>query len=151
MTCITSNLWIGSIEDVHDITVLEHVTHVLNVAEEMHLFNKSQTHEYTKIAIADDDIHCDIRTILPDCIAWMHEVIANQRGKVLVCCLVGESRCICVVIAYLCMKCGMTFDEACKLVCDRHSTLHVDPRYLHQVQEFVSNKNTHQFKKYMKN
>lgn len=138
MTCITSSLWIGSIEDAYDTTVLDHVTHILNVAEEMHLLNKSQVHEYTKIAIPDDDKHSDIQTILPNCIAWMHEVIANQNGKVLVCCLAGESRCVCVAIAYLCLKCGMTFDEAYKLFREKHSNLYIYSQYLLQVQEFVN-------------
>jgi protein-tyrosine phosphatase len=139
MTCITSNLWIGSIESVYDSAVLEQVTHILNVAEEMHLLNKSQTHEYTKISIKDDDKHSDIRTILPDCIVWMHEVIASEKGKVLVSCLAGESRCICVAIAYLCMKCGMSFDQAYKLVCDKCSNICIYPRYLSQVQQFLKN------------
>jgi protein-tyrosine phosphatase len=139
MTCITVNLWIGSIEDAYDSTVLEHVTHIINVAEEMHLLNKSQTHEYTKIAIADDDKHSNIQTILPDCIAWMHEVIENEKGRVLVCCLAGESRCVCVAIAYLCMKCGMSFDEAYKLCHDKCSNLCIYPRYLFQVKTFVNN------------
>lgn len=143
MTCITINLWIGSIEDAHDATVLAHVTHILNVAEEMYLLNKSQTHEYTKIAIADDDSKSDIQTILPDCIAWMYEVIENEKGRVLVCCLTGESRCICVAIAYLCIKCGMSFDRAYELFHEKHNS-----RYLLQVKTFVNNsKNAWLFRK----
>jgi dual specificity phosphatase 12 len=135
MTQLTENLWVGSLEDAFDTSLISHVTHILNVASELMLINRVD-HVYSKIAIEDDDINSDIRSILPHTVAWIKDAMKNG-GKVLVHCLEGKSRSVCVCIAYLCLVRRMSFDEALQLVTTKRKQIDIYPLYFEQLKAYI--------------
>lgn len=100
MSKILDNLYVGSIEDAFNVNLLhEHINSVLNVASELNLL-KRPYHVSKKISINDDDPD---ETIIPkviEAITWIKNEHDNNR-TILVHCLEGRSRSVCVVLAYL--------------------------------------------------
>jgi protein-tyrosine phosphatase len=87
MTQITQNIFIGSLEDAFNDDCIKNVTHIINVAKELHLLNRIG-HEYIKYGVNDDDKNENITNILSQCVEWIDNCISNN-GKVLIHCLEG--------------------------------------------------------------
>jgi len=101
-----SNLFVGSLEESYDTSFLdEHqIDSIVNVDDEINI-SERVGRNYKKFAgIVDDDHNSDISTILPDAIRYIEREHADNR-TILVHCLEGKSRSVCVVISYLvCVK-----------------------------------------------
>lgn len=135
MSHILGSIFVGSLDEAYDEGVKSQVTHVLNVAEELCLLDRVD-HVYKKIGVEDDDETEDIRRILVECVAWIEAAVA-EGGKVLVHCLEGKSRSVCVCIAYLCKSLGYTFEDAYELVLKKRACVDVFPLYLEQLEDFL--------------
>ena len=135
MSKITEDLYVGSYEDAFNETIISNVSHILNVAKEINVFDRVN-HIYKKIAIEDDDIHEDIRVILNESIKFIDEALSNN-GKVLIHCWEGKSRSICVCIAYLCVRYNMTLANALKLVKIRRPETDIFPLYFDQLSLYL--------------
>lgn len=101
MSLIAPNVLVGSVEDAFNTSLLHNhqVTTILNVASELH-FNERLNMEYFKLGIADDSSTSDMRDILPECLTIIQGQI--QKGAtVMIHCLEGKSRSICVALAFL--------------------------------------------------
>jgi protein-tyrosine phosphatase len=137
VTCIIDGLYVSSLEESFDRPFLEthDITHVLNVAEECNLLGRLNR-EYKHVKIADDDPETNITIYIPECIKFIDEGI--QSGNVLVHCLEGISRSVCIVLSYLVIKCNYTFDAAFDLI--KQKRPQVDPflLYLEQLRRFFS-------------
>lgn len=137
MSKVLDNLYVAGAEETFKDEVLKsQVTHFLNVASEVEISNRVD-HGYRKIAINDDDINCDIRSILLDCINYIAEIHING-GSVCVHCLEGKSRSVCVCIAYMCCNLGWDFDEACKWMQKQRPCIDIFPLYLEQLRTYIS-------------
>lgn len=134
MSKILSHLYVGTVEESFEDHKCECI---LNVASELDLINRLNK-DYKKISIADDDPNEDITKIIPECLEYI-ETNIKQNKKVFVHCLEGKSRSICIIIAYLCIKCYLTFDQAIELVKKRSSHYDPYPNYLNQVKDYIHN------------
>jgi len=103
MSCVVPGLLLASFEESFDRRLLEtyQVSHVLNVAIECNVSERLDL-VYAKFGIADDCDNSDMTEILDDCIKF----IKDAQGCVLVHCLEGISRSVCIVIAYLVKECA---------------------------------------------
>lgn len=130
-------MYVAGVDETYRNTDLKSaVTHFLNVASEVDIHERVD-HGYRKIAINDDDINCDIRSILLDCINYI-DMVVNEGGSVCVHCLEGKSRSVCVCIAYMCCKLGWDFDEALKWVEKQRPCVDIFPLYLRQLRMYVN-------------
>lgn len=137
MAKILDNLYVAGVEETYKEELKSKVTHFLNVASEIEIHERVD-HGYKKIGINDDDIDCDIRTILLDCMEHIHNVLV-EGGSICVHCLEGKSRSVCVCIAYMCCKLGWDFDEAYNYVKKQRPCIDIFPLYYEQLREYVEN------------
>jgi protein-tyrosine phosphatase len=106
MSELFANLILASFEESFDKSILAKykVTHVLNVASECNVSERvglvGQPLVYAKHGIEDDCLTADIAEILPYCMHFIKEAHSNG-GVVLVHCLEGKSRSVCVCAAYM--------------------------------------------------
>lgn len=135
MAELTEYLFVGSLDDAYNQYWMDKVTHMLNVAEELTILDRVN-HQYMKMGVEDDDPEEDIRRILPACIAWIDDAVSNG-GKVMVHCLEGKSRSVCVCLTYLCIREQLTLDEAMGLIRSKRPCIDIFPAYLEQVRSFV--------------
>ncbi len=101
MTLVSRGLLVGSVDQAFDQSILKKasVTHILNVASELH-FNNRVDMVYQKTGIDDDALDGNIQLILESSLDYIHSAITNN-GVVLVHCLEGKSRSVCVALAYI--------------------------------------------------
>lgn len=135
MSQIIDSIYVGSLEDSFDDNVLDKVTHILNVAEEVNIRNRLH-HKYQKYGVNDDDLTEDITRIIPDCMTWINNAVNNEKGIVLIHCLEGKSRSVIIVIAYLCYK-GYDIDEAISLIKCKRPCHDIFSLYMEQLRNFV--------------
>lgn len=135
MSQLTDGLFVGSLDDAFDSRILSQVTHILNVAAEIDIRHRLY-HTYHRVHINDDDKSDDVRLVLDECVDYIQHAI-DDGGKVLVHCLEGVSRSVCVCIAYLCYS-GFCkdFQEAYQYICQKRQ-VDVFPLYLTQTEEWV--------------
>lgn len=137
MTQITSNLWVGSLDDAYNTSIVNNVSHILNVASELNLLPRIN-HKYTKIAVNDDDENTDICSIFDECIDWISHAHNEDNGTVFIHCLEGKSRSVCVCLAYMCLKLGMTFNDALALVKSKRPIIDIFPLYQSQLIDYLN-------------
>jgi protein-tyrosine phosphatase len=136
MSKVLDNLYVAGVEETYkDEALKSNVTHFLNVASEVDIHERVD-HGYKKIAINDDDINCDIRSILLDSINYI-DGVNKEGGSVCVHCLEGKSRSVCVCIAYLCCKLNWDFDIACQWMKQQRPSLDIFPLYLQQLRMYI--------------
>jgi protein-tyrosine phosphatase len=101
MSQITPNLFVGSLHESFDSDFLDAngITHILNVAEEIDIVERVGR-TYRKISITDDDMSADINLILDQCMEFI-TLAHGSKGVVMVHCLEGISRSVCVCLAYV--------------------------------------------------
>jgi len=135
MTQVANGLWVGNLDEAFDKNVLKTagITHILNVASELE-FTERVGMIYDKIAVDDDSYEANIETILPCALSHIRTVIQNG-GIVMVHCLEGKSRSICVVLAYMIIDCGMTLEASQAFLKSRRS-IDIFPFYLTQTLVF---------------
>ena len=89
------------------------ITHVLNCCERIPCKFKGRL-KYKVIPVMDTK-SSDIRAYIPDAVEFIDEVFAGN-GKVLVHCMVGASRSVSLVLAWLVAHCRLPLKQAFQLV-----------------------------------
>lgn len=89
------------------------ITHVLNCCERIPCKFKGRL-QYKVIPVMDTK-SSDIRGYIPEAVAFIDEVLA-AKGKVLVHCMVGASRSVSLVLAWLVAHCKLPLKQAFQLV-----------------------------------
>lgn len=135
MTAVTKNIYLGSLDDAFDEHVKCQVSHMLNVAEELNLLDRVD-HIYTKIAVVDDDMTVDIRIIFDECIRFI-DCALESGGSILIHCLEGKSRSVCVCLVYLCIRYGMHLNKALQIVKEKRPCIDIFPLYLEQLSLYL--------------
>lgn len=135
MSMISESIFVGSLEDAYNDVLTCQVTHILNVAKELNLLERVN-HVYKKIAVADDNMYTDIRSIFSECFDFIDTAV-NEGGKVLIHCLEGKSRSVCVCLAYLCIKYNMSLPEALDLVRIKRPCIDIYPLYFDQLSSYI--------------
>lgn len=130
-------LVVAGFQESYDPDVIDGVTHILNVAAECNV-RERVGRVYAKIAIRDDDESENIARILPDCVLFITSA-HEAGGIVLVHCLEGVSRSACVAIAYLCVRDGMSYDDALLQLRQVRPQVDPFPTYAEQTRVWLSN------------
>jgi dual specificity protein phosphatase-like protein len=130
-------LVLGSVDDAFDESLIHdwNIAVSINVADELDLCDRVLCRGY-KRGLRDDDDTEDVWRVIPDVldIITRHQ---EQGEVVLVHCLEGKSRSVCVVLAYLTLMGGMTVDEALERVNTASSRVDIYPAYLNQLRSFL--------------
>ncbi|KAL6066864.1 hypothetical protein QOT17_009225 [Balamuthia mandrillaris] len=128
---VQGRLWVGSVEEAFDETVLRNVTHIVNVASEL-VIKQRADHKYFWRGVGDDDPEGNITTILEPCAGFIEEALregteGGRESAVLVHCLEGKSRSVCVVLYYICTRLRRMYDaeEVLKHVKERRSVVDI--------------------------
>jgi protein-tyrosine phosphatase len=137
MSKVFDNIYVGSLEDAYNYDIICNVTHILNVADELILLDRVD-HKYLKFGVNDDDEYEDITRIFDSCINWIHEAINVDGGSVLIHCLEGKSRSVCVSIAYLCTKCNFNFEDSLNHITSMRPCIDIFPLYLEQTIHYIN-------------
>jgi protein-tyrosine phosphatase len=139
MSLIVSNLLVGDVHDAFNRALLSsrHVTHVLNVASELNIPTRINLC-YAKHGISDDCDNSDMRDVLSDAVQFVSTALSNH-GTVLVHCLEGKSRSVCVCIAYMVCTLRWEFDSAVAHVRMLRPQIDPYPLYLEQTRQFCYN------------
>jgi protein-tyrosine phosphatase len=127
------------LDDAFDPSIISNVSHIMNVASELELLPRIN-HKYIKIVVNDDDMDTDITTIFNECIAWITQAHNEDNGTVLVHCLEGKSRSVCVCLAYMCVRLGMAFKDALELVKSKRPIIDIFPLYQRQLEDYLEYK-----------
>lgn len=137
MSLIIPNLLVGSVDEAFDQSLLHHfkVSSILNVASELN-FKERVDLCYHKIGIDDDSFTSNIQDILPCCLAIMQNEIQKEGGTLLVHCLEGKSRSICVVLAYLVIYTHLDWDDGLSCIKEKRPLIDVFPLYLEQTKSY---------------
>lgn len=138
MAKVLSNLFLGSLDDALNPEVTDHVTHILNVSHEVHFINP-EPHICRNICATDEDNVADITCIIMQSVQWIEEA-TESGGKVLVYCLDGKSRSVCVCIAYMCLRLGYDFEDALHTLVSNRKLRNIDiyPTHLQQLEEYIN-------------
>lgn len=132
--CILDNfLYLGSQDCVDPEIVGNHkITHILSVGIPM---PEGNFNEITSMYVPALDLP---ETVLTEILLTSNRFIGaakEQNGKVLVHCNAGVSRSASVVIGYLIMDCGFSFDEAYDLVKMKRSCVRPNDGFLNQLKK----------------
>ncbi|XP_062862590.1 dual specificity protein phosphatase 19a [Trichomycterus rosablanca] len=128
-------LLLGSQDASHDFNTLKKykVTHVLNVAYGVeNAF--PELFIYKTVSVLDQP-DTDIISHLQECAQFIDQAKA-EKGVVLVHCNSGVSRSVSVVIGYLMMKEGQSFDDAFSLVKSARPASCPNPGFIEQLKKF---------------
>jgi protein-tyrosine phosphatase len=136
MAAVLGDLVVCGFEESFDSRVLEEnrVTHILNVASECASTGRLGL-AYLELGVPDDCPDADIRDVLPGCLRFIGDAVAGG-GAVMVHCLEGRSRSVCVALAYMTAALGWDFDAALARVRSERPTADPWPRYLEQTREW---------------
>lgn len=129
--CILDNfLYLGS-QDCVDMEVIQKfkITHVLSVGIPMPEGNWNELSLYIPCLDLPETILTDIWSMSNEFI----ETVKERNGTVLVHCNAGVSRSASVVIGYLIMKCGFSFESAYDLVKSKRNCVRPNDGFLKQL------------------
>ncbi len=133
---VFSNLLIGSVEESFNHKILDAfgITHILNNASELNICSRIDR-VYVKHGIPDDCDEGDIRSIMDSSIAFISNAQANC-GVVMVHCLEGKSRSVCVVLAYMVCKLHWDFNTALSYIKTLRPLIDPFPIYIVQTKKY---------------
>lgn len=136
MTKVCDNFFVGSLADAYNQELLQSnkITHILNVASEINIVERVN-HKYAKYGVDDDCDQADISNIMKDALSFVKCAI-EEGGTVLVHCLEGKSRSVCVAIAYIVLLIGINFDECVEYIKRERPQVDIFPLYLAQTREY---------------
>jgi len=136
MSLVIDGILLGGLVESFDRSLLaKHaVTHILNVAGECNIKTRVDL-AYAKHGVPDDCDKTDIRVILDACMEFITKARKNG-GCVLVHCLEGISRSVCVVLCYLVKYEKWEPEAAFQHLVTIRCTADPYPRYLTQTLEF---------------
>lgn len=137
LACVLENaLYLGSQDSVNIDNIDQfNITHILSLGIDTPFIDDR---EIVKRYIPCLDLpETNMREVFEDTSEFIGLTL-NTGGVVLVHCNAGVSRSASVIIAYLIMKKGMSFDEAFKLVKDKRPAIQPNSGFLEQLRKLVS-------------
>lgn len=138
MSEFAPGLWVGGVEEAFDLNLLAsaRITAVLNVATELEFAGRVGL-EYNKLGIEDDSRIDDLRDILPDAMKLLRDEVMVRGGVVMVHCLEGRSRSVCVALAFMVteLRCG-SFDACLDRARECRPAIDPWPAFLLQTRSF---------------
>lgn len=134
---VIPNLFIGSYDDACDSLFLDSVkiSHILTVASDLPPKYPTQF-QYMIIEALDLDTQ-DLFPAFARSFEFIESALANN-GKVLVHCLYGISRSSTIILSYLMKKLNIRFEEAFKLLKDKHPRADPNGGFVRQLKKLES-------------
>ncbi|GKV38577.1 hypothetical protein SLEP1_g46468 [Rubroshorea leprosula] len=132
---IEEGLFLGSIAAANNKNALKssNITHVLTVASSL---RPAHTNDFVyKVIPVLDKEDTNITQYFDECFDFIDEA-KRRGGGVLVHCLVGRSRSVTIVVAYLMKKRGMSPSQALEYVKSKRPQAAPNSGFLSQLQEF---------------
>lgn len=145
-TKIEDGLYVGSIQTAKNKEELKrlNITHILTVANYMIPLYPNEF--VYKIINVPDKQDADIKQYFDDCINFIDEA-KRTGGGVLVHCVVGKSRSVTIVVAYLMKKQGMSKSEALQHVRSKRPIASPNPGFRVQLKDFEKSLHEHEKEK----
>lgn len=143
MDGVARGLFVGSLEDSFDTAQLteNRISCVVNLADEVQLAGRIRF-EYFKFGIPDDCLQSDMTTVLPTCLETVRDL--TSRGEtVLVHCLEGKSRSVCVALAYMFVYGNRDWDGNYHTLSNKRACIDPFPLYLEQTKAFCDRRASH--------
>jgi atypical dual specificity phosphatase len=115
---IIDNIYVGSGYHASNWELLEklEITHIINVAVEIPNYFENDI-DYLKIdKIKDDGEEIYNKNELDILLENIHKILKNKKNKLFIHCLVGRSRSVTILIAYLIKYHKINLDESLKLI-----------------------------------
>ncbi|CAE7366367.1 DSPTP1B [Symbiodinium natans] len=109
------------------------ITHIMNCCERVPCKFRSRI-TYKVVAVMDTK-SSDIREFIPEALAFIDEVVANG-GKILVHCMVGASRSVALVLAWLVARCRMPLKQAFQEVRAKRHQARPNRSFCEQLMQF---------------
>lgn len=132
-------LYLGGMYARKNPRILEYlgVTHVLNMAAELHLDTVYLTNRniIVKHIPAEDYETYNIRQHFEEAFQFIEDALA-KNGRILIHCAVGVSRSPTIVMAYIMFRYGMTFQQAFQYVQSLRPSINPNNSFRMQLQEF---------------
>ena len=115
---IIDNIYLGSAYHASNWELLEslEITHVINVAIEVPNYFEDDLYYLQTDKIKDNGEEIFKKEELDKLIEKIEEILKNQKNKIFVHCLVGRSRSVTILIAYLLKYKKITLDESIELL-----------------------------------
>lgn len=122
---------LGSVNDAFDSSIEEKYNPVyINVAEELNLLERANGKSF-KFGMEDDDPRENITRHFPGILHLIDGLL--QESNVMIHCLEGKSRSVCVTLAYLVLFHEKTFDEMYSIVLGIRPEIDIYPAYVEQL------------------
>lgn len=109
------------------------ITHVLNCCERVPCKFRPRI-TYKTVAVMDTK-SSDIREFIPEALTFIDDVVA-AGGKILVHCMVGASRSVALVLAWLVSRCQMPLKQAFQEVRSKRHQARPNRSFCEQLMEF---------------
>ncbi|XVE84316.1 hypothetical protein DITRI_Ditri17bG0003200 [Diplodiscus trichospermus] len=132
---IEEGLFLGSIAAANNMDALKslNITHILTVASSLKPAH-SNNFVYKIIPVMDQE-DTNISQYFGECFDFIDEA-KRQNGGVLVHCVVGKSRSVTIIVAYLMKKHGMTLSQALEHVKCKRPLAAPNSGFISQLKEF---------------
>jgi protein-tyrosine phosphatase len=140
MNRIIGNLFLGSIQEAHNLELLQEngITHLINLSG---IKNPHEGHfTHLDINILDDPSE-DISRHFNRCNRFIYNALF-KGGKVLVYCYAGACRGPSIVAAYLIRKSKQTTDQAIQYIRDRRTTVDINDGFTQQLYDYHTQTHT---------
>jgi len=131
MTEIYKNIYVGSLEEAFNNKIISKVGSILNVAKDLNIPERVD-HNYLHLGINDDDPSENIIDIVEHCIDF---ITVNIKKGVLIHCLEGKSRSICIALIYLNIWENKNIDYMIEEISQLRK-VDIYPLYLKQIKEY---------------
>lgn len=139
---VARGLFVGSLDDSFDDAQLteNRISCVVNLADEVELAGRIGL-EYYNFGMPDDCVRGDMTTVLPKCLETVRDL--TSRGEtVLVHCLEGKSRSVCVALAYMFVYGNRDWDGNYRTLSNKRGCIDPFPSYLAQTKAFCDTTRT---------
>lgn len=135
--CILENtLYLGSQDSVTTENIDRyHLTHILSLGIETPFIDDRKV--VKRYVPCLDLPETNMKDIFEDASAFL-DIAIDNNGVVLVHCNAGVSRSASIVIAYLILKVGMSFDDALKLVKGKRPAIQPNSGFVEQLRKLIS-------------
>ncbi|XP_024025897.1 dual specificity protein phosphatase 1 [Morus notabilis] len=132
---IEEGLFLGSLKAARNKEELKklNITHILTVANYIKPLYPNEF--FYKVINVPDSQDADIKQYFDECCNFIDEA-KRSGGAVLVHCIVGKSRSVTVVVAYLMKKHGMSLSEALEHVKSKRPIASPNSGFISQLMEF---------------
>ena len=132
-----NNVIVASFEESFNAHILNlhNVTHVLNVATECNVKSRVDL-VYAKYSI-HDDTNSSMLQILKECMLFLDKLTCENT--VIVHCMEGKSRSVCIVLAYMCTRLNWKWDNALAHIHMIRPCIDPFPKYFEETRLFVKN------------